>query len=106
MAGNVVYESESFIILEDIKPDAKIHLLGIPKKHFDNFFSATENDFKIVKEIMIYVKEHTEALGLSGGYRMVVNTGKHAVQTVSHFHIHFLGGQQLLRTHNHLVLLK
>ena len=91
----ILFENEDFILINDIKPDATIHLLAIPKKHFTDMFDANVNDLETIKMMLFFIKENASHLGLSNGYRIVINNGQNATQTIKHFHIHILGGQQL-----------
>lgn len=99
---NIIYESEDFILINDIKPDAKVHMLAIPKKHFDNFFSATPEDLETIHNIMKYIKKNACKFGLQEGYRLIINNGVFASQTVFHCHVQILGGQQLRHPVSHL----
>lgn len=100
--AKVLYENEDFVLINDIKPDAKIHMLAIPKKHFDNFFSATSEDLKTIHKILIFIKDNACQLGLKEGFRLLINNGIHASQTVFHCHVQILGGQQLRHPVSHI----
>lgn len=99
---NVIYEDENFILINDIKPDAKVHMLAIPKKHFDNFFSATSEDLETTYNILKYIKLNAHKFGLEKGYRLIINNGIFASQTIFHCHVQILGGQQLRHPVSHL----
>ncbi len=94
-----IYEDEQVLFFKDINPQAKIHILGIPKnkvKNFRDFISSCEN------ETVVYFFQKTneiiKKLGVDkGGYRIVTNDGKNANQEVPHFHIHILAGEKLGR---------
>lgn len=79
------FESESFIVIEDINPKAPVHLLIIPKKHTQDI-TTSEDDIWI--DIAKIVKELAKKKGLRG-FRLVHNAGEAAV--VQHMHVHFLG---------------
>lgn len=102
ISSSVLFENENFILINDIKPDAKIHMLAIPKKHFDNFFTADIEDLNIVHEVFVFIKKNASKLGLEKGYRLLINNGVYASQTVFHCHIQILGGQQLRHPVSHL----
>ncbi|NDV96416.1 HIT domain-containing protein [Dysgonomonas sp. 521] len=100
--SNILFEDASFILIKDIKPDAKIHLLAIPKGHFDNLCDAKAQDFEVIRNIFIFISENAHKYGLIDGYRIIMNNGLYATQTVYHCHIHILGGQQLKHPQKHL----
>lgn len=90
-----LYEDELMMIIEDISPKAKKHYLAIPKKHYKLFSEMTEADAADLGKCIHTIGELAVSLGLTGGYRFVVNQGDDAGQTVFHLHIHLLGGQKL-----------
>lgn len=90
-----VFENDKFFIICDIEPKAKHHYLAIPKKHFkllDEMDSVAE---QMVLEILRTLPSIKSQLGLEGGYRLIINQGDDAGQTVPHLHIHILGGENL-----------
>ena len=93
----LVYEDEKVLFFNDINPQAKTHILGIPKSSVINlreFISKTDKD--TVKYFFDKVTEIVQNLGLDKtGYRLITNDGKNANQEVQHFHIHILGGENL-----------
>ncbi|MCH5350395.1 MAG: histidine triad nucleotide-binding protein [Clostridiales bacterium] len=89
------YEDELMIIIADVNPRAKKHYLAIPKKHYKFFSEMTEEDAANLAKIISKIAELAPSLGLENGYRVIVNQGDDAVQTVPHLHIHLLGGQKL-----------
>lgn len=94
-ATNKVFENEDFIVIRDINPQAKNHFLIIPKKHFKYLAEMTEEDAAMLGRILKTIPTLTDILGLEGGYRLVVNQGDDAGQTVPHLHIHLLSGQKM-----------
>ena len=90
-----VFENEDFIIIRDIAPKAKNHFLAIPKKHFKYLAEMTEKDSELVGRILKTIPILEEKLELYGGYRLVINQGDDAGQTVPHLHIHILSGQKM-----------
>lgn len=90
-----VFENEDFIIIRDIAPKAKNHFLAIPKKHFKYLAEMTEKDSELVGRILKTIPTLEEKLELCGGYRLVINQGDDAGQTVPHLHIHILSGQKM-----------
>lgn len=94
--ANKYYEDENMIVIADIAPKAEKHYLAIPKKHYKFLSEMTESDSIVLARIMRKIGELSESLGLANGYRLMINQGDDAMQTVSHLHIHILGGQKLV----------
>ena len=90
-----VYEDELCVIFRDIDPKAKQHYLAVPKKHFPTLDVMDADDEKNIGKILKTISGLQEKLGLKNGYRLVINQGADAGQTVFHLHIHILGGQEL-----------
>ena len=90
-----VYEDSDMIIIKDIAPMAKNHFLCIPKSHFKLLSEMTESQAEMVKKCLKKIPTLEKELGLDGGYRLVINQGDNAGQTVFHLHIHILSGQKM-----------
>ena len=91
----IVFENDDFIIIKDIAPKAKNHFLAIPKKHFKLLAEMTEEDSVTLGRILKTIPTLEKELVLTSGYRLVVNQGDDAGQTVPHLHIHILSGQKM-----------
>ena len=89
------YEDDEIVVFEDIEPKAKIHLLCVPKEHFAYLSEADDSRAVLLGRTLKKIAELAPALGLSDGYRLTVNQGDNAGQTVKHLHIHIMGGQEL-----------
>ena len=92
---NKVYEDEDFIVIRDINPQAKNHFLAIPITHFKLLSEMTEDDAERLKRILKKIPTLEKELELKNGYRLVINQGDDAGQTVPHLHIHILSGQKM-----------
>lgn len=90
-----LYEDDRMIVIRDIEPKAKRHFLLIPKKHFKLLSEMTEADADDLGACLKKIPELSDRLGLEGGYRLVINQGDDAGQTVFHLHIHILTGQKM-----------
>lgn len=90
-----VYEDDKMIVIKDIEPKAERHFLLIPKKHFKLLSEMDSDDAVDLGKCLKKIPELTDILGLEGGYRLVVNQGDDAGQTVFHLHIHILTGQKM-----------
>lgn len=93
--SEIVYKDKDFMIIKDINPKAKIHLLAIPINHFNNDGPIEKGQSKIIAKILDKLSSLLHTLGLDDGYRLVVNEGKSGGPMVKHFHIHILGGEIL-----------
>jgi histidine triad (HIT) family protein len=94
--AQIVFENDHVVAFKDIRPVAPSHVLVIPKKHIGGIHEATREDAGALAEVMLAGREVAEALGLGAeGYRLVVNQGPNAGQTVFHLHMHVLGGRQM-----------
>lgn len=97
--NNTVYEDEHVLAFKDIRPQAKVHVLVIPKKAYLSAqdFGAKASDAEIAAMSRAISKIAAD-LGLAeSGYRLIANTGGHGHQEVPHYHVHILGGQPLGR---------
>lgn len=94
LAAELVYESEEFVAFNDIDPVAPVHVLIVPKSHFRNVLEMPTGEtgskfFEVVSEV-------AKKTGVdSTGFRVVFNTGRDAMQSVEHFHVHLIGGRSL-----------
>lgn len=89
------YEDENMFIIADIDPRAEKHYLMIPKKHYKLLADMTEEDSQTLAKCLKKLPTLVNELGLENGYRLVINQGDDAGQTVPHLHVHVLGGQEL-----------
>ena len=90
-----MYEDDNMIIIKDIDPKAKNHFLCIPKSHFKLLKDMNEEQSQMVRECLLKIPTLEKELGLEIGYRLVINQGEDAGQTVFHLHIHILSGQKM-----------
>jgi histidine triad (HIT) family protein len=94
--AKIVLENDHVLAFHDVNPQAPTHILVIPKKHIVGIHEATKEDAALLGEVMLAAREAAESAGLhETGYRLVVNNGAHAGQSVLHLHMHVLGGRQL-----------
>lgn len=90
-----VYEDEFVLAFRDIAPQAKVHVLVIPKAHIGSMAEITPENSAVLAKIGEAVAKVAELEGLSQGFRVVSNVGTHGCQSVKHLHFHVLGGEQL-----------
>ena len=90
-----VYEDEKMLVFKDIEPKAKVHLLAIPKNHFKLLSEMDEKRAQTLTYMLKKIPEIAKENGLENGYRLIINQGDDAGQTVFHLHVHILGGETL-----------
>ncbi len=90
-----VYEDEDMFVFKDIAPKAKVHLLAIPKDHFKLLADMNSEQAAKVSRMLVKIPRIAAENGCKNGYRIVVNQGEDAGQTVFHLHFHILGGETL-----------
>ena len=90
-----VYEDELVYAFRDIAPQAKTHILVIPKEHISGVSEINEENSAVISHIFEVVAKIARDEKLDNGYRVVSNCGADAGQTVFHLHFHILGGEKL-----------
>jgi histidine triad (HIT) family protein len=93
--ADILYEDDISIIIKDISPQAPTHLLIIPKKVIPKLSDATKEDQEILGHLMLVAGKIADDLGLDETFRLVVNNGAKAGQSVFHLHLHLLSGRNL-----------
>lgn len=90
-----VYEDDKMYVFKDIEPKAKVHLLAVPKTHFKLLEEAGSEELELLSHMLSKIPQIAKENGCDGGYRLIINQGDDAGQTVFHLHIHILGGEKL-----------
>jgi histidine triad (HIT) family protein len=93
--AKLVYEDPDIFAFEDIHPQAPIHLLISSRKHLVSLNDATPEDTAILGRMLLVAKQLATERGISSGYRVVINNGAGAGQSVDHLHVHVLGGRAM-----------
>ncbi len=94
--GDIVYQDSSVVALKDINPKAPVHLLIVPRKHLSTLLDVGEEDKELIGDMMTVSTKLAKDQGISeDGFRVVVNCGAGAGQSVFHVHFHLLGGRPL-----------
>jgi histidine triad (HIT) family protein len=95
--SDIVYENDDVLCFRDIQPAAPIHVLIVPKKHFDSILDLSETDegLKANEAVLKAVAEVAKITGCEDGFRLINNCGADGGQTVMHVHFHLLGGVKL-----------
>jgi len=92
--GRIVYEDESVLAIEDLHPQAPVHLLVIPRRHLAALSDTKADDEQLLGRVLLVAAQLARQRGLeSRGYRVVINNGAGAGQSVFHLHVHLLGGR-------------
>ncbi len=89
-----MHAADGFVAINDINPQAPVHVLVLPERHVDTFRDVSQFDEAEAKRMLAFVAETAEKAGLTD-YRVVVNVGPGGGQTVFHLHWHILGGRRL-----------
>ena len=93
--AQIVFEDDQCLAFHDVAPQAPTHVLVIPKKEMLNLAAATAEDQALLGHLLLVARQVAEQLGLSNGYRVVLNCGRDGGQSVDHLHLHLLGGRTL-----------
>jgi histidine triad (HIT) family protein len=94
--ARLVHQDERYLAFADVNPQAPIHLLVIPRRHVSGMNDLTPGDESLAGGAMVLIRDLAEKNGLKvSGYRVVINSGPDAGQSVSHIHFHLLGGREL-----------
>ena len=94
--GNFVYKDDEIVAFRDINPLTPTHLLVLPVKHIAALTDLAPTDSALMGNMIAVANKVAKDEGIAdSGYRLVVNSGKHAGQLVAHLHIHVLGGRQM-----------
>ena len=92
--AKIVHEDEHAVVIQDIHPQAPVHLLVIPRQHLAALQDARPEDEALLGHLLLVAVQLARERGLeSRGYRTVINNGAWAGQSVSHLHVHVLGGR-------------
>ncbi|MCX6559532.1 MAG: histidine triad nucleotide-binding protein [Candidatus Aminicenantes bacterium] len=94
--AKIVYEDERILAFDDIRPQAPVHTLIIPKEHFASLNDVPAEKADLLAAILIKAREIAAAKGVGAtGYRLVLNTARDSGQEVFHIHFHVLGGRPM-----------
>lgn len=92
--GDIVYRDDSVVAFRDILPRAPVHILIVPRKHIATVMDLDPGDLTLIGDIFRVAAILARDEGIAGsGFRVVVNCGENAGQSVFHLHYHLLGGR-------------
>jgi len=94
--ANIVFSDDVCIAFHDINPQAPVHVLIVPKRVIIRLSQSQDSDENILGHLLAVAKTIAEILKVAdSGYRVVINSGRDAGESVPHLHLHLLGGRQL-----------
>ena len=94
LPATIVYRDDDVIAFRDVNPQAPTHILVIPTRHITSIADTQDSDAELLGRLITVAKQVAQTEKLSG-YRLVVNTGTQAGQSVFHLHVHILGGRAM-----------
>jgi histidine triad (HIT) family protein len=93
--ARIIYQDAQCLAFHDIAAQAPTHVIVIPKKEIASLDQIAAEDAPLLGHLLVVIRQVAAQLGLANGYRVVVNCGPDAGQSVDHLHFHLLGGRQL-----------
>ena len=94
ITSEILYENEKWICIRDIAPQARVHLLFITKEHIASFSHISTGDGELMTQLIEGVHRVATEMELAS-YRLIINSGVSAGQTIMHLHVHLLSGDEL-----------
>jgi len=93
--ARIVYQDDVCLAFHDIAPQAPTHVIVIPKQEIKSLDAVADDDAPLMGHLTIVIRDLARELGLGDGYRVIVNCGAYAGQSVDHLHFHLLGGRPM-----------
>ena len=94
--ATIVYEDDQVLAFRDVKPQAPVHVLIVPKQPIPRIAEARPEDRELLGHLLLKAAAVADQLGLAKtGFRLVFNNGPHAGEAVPHLHCHILGGRPM-----------
>jgi histidine triad (HIT) family protein len=94
--ARIVHETEDFIAFHDANPKAPVHVLIVPRRVIPRVAASQQSDAELLGRMLVASREIAQKLGVAeSGYRLVINNGPDAGESVPHLHMHLLGGRAL-----------
>jgi len=95
ISAKIIWEDDDTIAFHDVNPQAPVHVLIVPKRVVPRLTEATEDDRALLGKLLLVARDIAKRLDLSSGYRVVINNGPDAGESVPHLHVHLLGKRAL-----------
>lgn len=93
--AKIIHEDDDVLAFHDVNPQAPVHVLIVPKRVIPRLAEAEESDAAVLGKLLLAARKIASELGLTGGYRIVINNGPDAGESVPHLHVHLLGKRSL-----------
>ena len=93
--AKIIWEDDDAVAFHDVNPQAPVHVLIVPKKVISRLADAADKDAAVLGKLLLVARDIAKKLDLSGGYRVVINNGPDAGESVPHLHVHLLGKRAL-----------
>jgi histidine triad (HIT) family protein len=93
--AKIVWEDDDAVAFHDVNPQAPVHVLIVPRKVIPRLADASEKDRALLGKLLLVAAELAKKLDLKNGYRVVINNGPDAGESVPHLHVHLLGNRAL-----------
>jgi histidine triad (HIT) family protein len=94
--AQIVHETDDFMAVQDVNPQAPVHVLIVPKRVIPRIAEGQAGDAELLGRMLLASSEIAKKVGVAeGGYRLVINNGRDAGESVPHLHIHLLGGRAM-----------
>ena len=94
--ARIVREDEDLLAFHDLNPQAPTHVLIVPKKHIPSLSGVSRQDVELLGKLQYAAAEIARELGIAEAFRLVLNNGRKAGQSVDHLHYHLIGGRRLM----------
>jgi histidine triad (HIT) family protein len=94
-----LYEDEHCIAINDVNPQAPVHVLVIPKRGIPRLVDAQAEDQALLGHLLLAAGKVAEQLGVDESFRLIINNGAGAGQTVFHLHLHIIAGREFTEGH-------
>jgi histidine triad (HIT) family protein len=96
ISARIIFEDKEVLAFHDVRPQAPIHVLIIPKKHVSRIAQVESDDAALLGKLLLTARDLAQELGIAQtGFRLVINNGPNGGETVSHLHVHLLGGRPM-----------
>lgn len=97
--SDIIHQDKEVIAFRDIKPQAPVHILIIPRRHIPSLAHLSEADSPLIAHMVAIANQLAKTEGIAeSGYRLAISCGEEGGQLVPHLHMHLLGGQRLSDT--------
>lgn len=94
--SDIVFEDDKVVAFRDLNPQAPVHILLIPRQHFDNLLAFEPSDSELLGHLYLSATQIAKQEGVAeDGFRIVTNCNKRGGQEVNHVHLHLLGGRDM-----------